>query len=76
MLQETVDSSSNVWEAQDKLAAMEPEDEEDWTEAQWELWNEYTTQQEKILDKQLLGDLAEQLKSSSDRFSSGEEDKA
>ncbi len=76
MLQETVDSSSNVWSAQDKLAAMEPEDEEDWTEAQWELWNEYTTQQENIIDKQLLGDLAEQLKSSSDRFSSGEEDKA
>lgn len=75
MVQETVNSSSNAWEAQDKLAAMEPEDEEDWTEAQWELWNEYTTQQEEILNKQMLGDLAEQLKSSSDRFSEGEEDK-
>ncbi len=76
MLQETVDSSSNVWSAQDKLAAMEPEDEEDWTEAQWELWNEYTTQQEEILNKQMLGDLAEQLKSSSAQFSEVQEDKA
>ncbi|MGK7952332.1 MAG: hypothetical protein AB4368_26995 [Xenococcaceae cyanobacterium] len=77
MLQETVDSSSNAWEARDKLAAMEPENEEDWTEAQWELWNEYITQQENIIDKQMLGDLAEQLKSSSnDRFSEVQENKA
>ena len=77
MLQETVNISSNAWSARDKLAAMEPENEEDWTEAQWELWNEYITQQENIIDKQMLGDLAEQLKSSSnDRFSEVQENKA
>ncbi len=73
MLIEIVDSSSSVWSAKDKLVEMQPIDDEDWTEAQWDLWNEYTTKQEDIIDQQLLGDLAPQLKGGSGRDSGEEE---
>ncbi|MDJ0597203.1 MAG: hypothetical protein QNJ72_45825, partial [Pleurocapsa sp. MO_226.B13] len=69
MLIEIVDSSSSVWSAKDKLVEMQPIDDEDWTEAQWDLWNKYTTKQEDIIDQQLLGDLAPQLKGGSGRDS-------
>lgn len=69
MLMEIVDSSSSVWSAKDKLVEIQPIDDEDWTEAQWDLWNEYTTKQEDIIDQQLLGDLAPQLKGGSGRDS-------
>ncbi len=73
MLIEIVDSSSSVWSAKDKLVEMQPIDDEDWTEAQWDLWNKYTTKQEDIIDRQLLGDLASQLKGDSGRDSGEEE---
>ena len=73
MLIQTVDSSSSVWEAKDKLVEMQPQDESDWTEAQWKMWDEYTTKQENIIDQQLLGDLADRLKGGSDQSSEGGE---
>ena len=76
MLIEIVNSSSSVWSAKDKLVEMQPIDDEDWTEAQWDLWNKYTTKQEDIIDRQLLGDLAPQLKGGSGRDSGEEEVKS
>ncbi len=73
MLIETVESSSSVWEAKDKLVEMQPQDESDWTEAQWKMWDEYTTKQENIIDQELLGDLADRLKGGSDQLSEGGE---
>ncbi len=55
-LQEIVDSSSSAADAKDKLTKLQPEKDESWTEAQWELWEEFTTKQETEADKQLLGD--------------------
>ncbi|AFZ38085.1 hypothetical protein Sta7437_4627 (plasmid) [Stanieria cyanosphaera PCC 7437] len=55
-LQEIVDSSSSAADAKDKLIALQPEKDDSWTEAQWELWEEFTTKQETEADKQLLGD--------------------
>ena len=55
-LQEVVDSSSSAADAKDKLTKLQPEKDESWTEAQWELWEEFTTKQETEADKQLLGD--------------------
>lgn len=71
MLIETIESSSSVWEAKDKLVEIQPQEESDWTEAQWKMWDEYTTKQENIIDQELLGDLAERLKGGSDRLSEG-----
>ncbi|MBE9048599.1 hypothetical protein IQ255_30190 [Pleurocapsales cyanobacterium LEGE 10410] len=76
MLIEIVDSSSSVWSAKDKLVEMQPIEDEDWTQAQWDLWNKYTTKQEDIIDQQLLGDLAPQLKGGSDRDSGEKEVKS
>ncbi len=73
MLVKTVDSSSSVWSAKDKLVEMQPQDESDWTEAQWKMWDEYTTKQENIIDQQLLGDLADRLKGGSNQSSEGGE---
>jgi hypothetical protein len=55
-LQEIVDSSSSAADAKDKLTKLQPEKDESWTEAQWELWEEFTTKQETEADKQVLGD--------------------
>jgi hypothetical protein len=55
-LQEIVDSSSSAADAKDKLIALQPEKDDSWTEAQWELWEEFTTKQQTQADKQLLGD--------------------
>ena len=55
-LQELVNSSSSAADAKDKLTKLQPEKDESWTEAQWELWEEFTTKQETEADKQLLGD--------------------
>ena len=73
MLVKTVESSPSAWEAKDKLVEMQPIDDEDWTEAQWDLWNKYTTKQEDIIDQQLLGDLADRLKGGSEGTSGEEE---
>jgi hypothetical protein len=52
---------------------MQPIEESDWTEAQWKMWDKYTTKQENIIDQELLGDLADRLKGGSDRLSEGGE---
>ncbi len=64
-LQEIVDNASNVNEARKKLVQMQPEEEEDWTEDQWDLWDEYCNEQEDIIHKQLFGELSEQLRGGS-----------
>ncbi len=55
-LQEIVDSSSSAADAKDKLIELQPEKDDSWTEAQWELWEEFANKQETEVDKQLLGD--------------------
>ena len=61
-LQEIVDNASNVNEARKKLVQIQPEEEEDWTEEQWDLWDEYCNKQEDIIHQQLYGELSEQLR--------------
>ena len=64
-LQEIVDNASNVNEARKKLVQIQPEEEEDWTEEQWDLWDEYCNKQEDIIHQQLFGELSEQLRGGS-----------
>ena len=64
-LQEIVDNASNVNEARKKLVQIQPEEEEDWTEEQWDLWDEYCNKQEDIIHQQLYGELSEQLRGGS-----------
>ena len=64
-LKEIVDNASGADEARKKLVQMQPKQEEDWTEEQWDLWDEYTTKQEDIIHKQLFGELSEQLRGGS-----------
>ena len=61
-LQEIVDNASNVNEARKKLVQIQPEEEEDWTEEQGDLWDEYCNKQEDIIHQQLYGELSEQLR--------------
>ena len=55
-LQEVVDTSSSATDAKNKLIELQPEKDDSWTEAQWELWEEFANKQETEADKQLLGD--------------------
>lgn len=55
-LQKVVDTSSSAADAKDKLIELQPEKDDSWTEAQWELWEEFANKQETEADKQLLGD--------------------
>ncbi|MEM9506784.1 MAG: hypothetical protein AAGA16_03750 [Cyanobacteria bacterium P01_E01_bin.35] len=55
-LQEVVDTSSSATDAKNKLIELQPEKDDYWTEAQWELWEEFANKQETEADKQLLGD--------------------
>ncbi len=66
-LQEIVDNASNVNEARKKLVQIQPEEEEDWTEEQWDLWDEYCNKQEDIIHQQLYGELSEQLRGGSQK---------
>ena len=61
-LQEIVARASGADEARKKLVQMQPEEEEDWTEDQWDLWDEYCNEQEDIIHKRLFGELSEQLR--------------
>ncbi len=64
-LQEIVARASGADEARKKLVQMQPEEEEDWTEDQWDLWDEYCNEQEDIIHKRLFGELSEQLRGGS-----------
>ncbi len=55
-LREAVDTSSSAADAKNKLLELQPEKDDSWTEAQWELWEEFANKQETEADKQLLGD--------------------
>ena len=56
-LQVIVDSASGAQEALDELVKLQPKQEKDWTEDQWDLWDEYSNQQQDIVHRQMLGDL-------------------
>ncbi|MDJ0903589.1 MAG: hypothetical protein QNJ55_32825 [Xenococcus sp. MO_188.B8] len=57
-LQGIVDSADGAYEAREKLRKMQPLQESDWTEDQWDLWDEYSSQQRSIIHRQMFGDLA------------------
>ncbi len=56
-LQAIVDSADGAYEAREKLRKLEPQQESDWTEEQWDLWEEYSSQQRSIVNRQMFGDL-------------------
>ena len=64
-LQNIVDHASGADEARKKLVQMQPKQEEDWTEEQWDLWDEYCNEQEVIIHKRQFGELSEQLRGGS-----------
>ena len=55
-LQAIVDSADGAYEAREKLRKLEPQQESDWTESQWDLWEEYSSQQRSIVNRQMFGD--------------------
>ena len=55
-LQSVVAGSSSSLNAKERLIELQPERDDSWSEAQWELWEEFTTKQEAEIQKQLLGD--------------------
>lgn len=55
-LQSVVAGSSSSLDAKERLIELQPERDDSWSEAQWELWEEFTTKQEAEIQKQLLGD--------------------
>lgn len=55
-LQSIVDSADGAYEAREKLRKLEPQQESDWTEEQWDLWSEYSSQQRSIVNRQMFGD--------------------
>ena len=56
-LQAIVDSADGAYEAREKLRKLEPQQESDWTEEQWDLWEEYSSKQRSIVNRQMFGDL-------------------
>ena len=56
MLQKIVNRSPSARDAKDRLIKLQPDNDESWSEAQWELWSELTAEQEAKVQKQLLGD--------------------
>ena len=56
-LQAIVDSADGAYEAREKLRKLEPQQESDWTEEQWDLWSEYSSKQRSIVNRQMFGDL-------------------
>lgn len=57
MLQKLVDNASGAQDALQKLAKLKPTNEEDWTETQWDLWDDYSNKQQNSLYGQLLAEL-------------------
>ena len=55
-LQSVVAGSLSSLNAKERLIELQPERDDSWSEAQWELWEEFTTKQEAEIQKQLLGD--------------------
>jgi len=58
-LQAIVERASGAQEALDNLVKLEPKRESDWTESQWDLWDKFSNQQQRMVDGQVLGDLAQ-----------------
>ena len=66
-LKEIVDSASGAREALEKLRKMPPQQEEDWAEDQWDLWDEYSNQQQDIIYRQMFGDLGKTQKPATEK---------
>ena len=66
-LQEIVDSASGAKEALEKLVELQPKQEEDWTEKQWDLWDEYSNKQQSIMYGQMFGDLGKTQKPATEK---------
>ena len=56
-LQSIIDSADGARDALKSLVKLKPYQEEDWTEEKWDLWEEYSDQQQSIIKKQELGNL-------------------
>ncbi|MGK7894167.1 MAG: hypothetical protein AB4372_11210 [Xenococcus sp. (in: cyanobacteria)] len=66
-LQAIVDSADGAYEAREKLRKLEPQQESDWTEEQWDLWEEYSSQQRSIVNRQMFGDLGKRPQTATDQ---------
>ena len=66
-LQAIVDSADGAQEAREKLRKLEPQQESDWTEEQWDLWDEYSSQQRSIVNRQMFGDLGKRPQTATDQ---------